>query len=212
MKYTYIATAIPLFLLGSMAVNAASSTELKVGGELTSKSACNVIAGSGGVFELGKIDASTAQDKDVALSSSEMLFHIKCDEKTQVNFQFIDNKAGTNSTDADAYFGLGTVNGTGKLGYYTLTALNGSVDGHQKNFYITQKISGSAPHSIPILTIHKGMFNGWVDKGIDTASGNDFRFSLKINPWIASKDKMNGPLTEGVRLDGSATINLFYGI
>lgn len=70
MKYTYIATAIPLLLLGSMAVNAASSTELKVGGELTSKSACNVIAGSGGVFELGKIEASTVQDKDVALASS----------------------------------------------------------------------------------------------------------------------------------------------
>jgi hypothetical protein len=213
MKYIYVTTVMPLLLLGSMSVNAATSANLKVGGELTSKSACNLNVDRGGVFELGKITASTVQDKEVALKSSTMNVNILCDEETQVTYQVIDNKEGTASRAELQYFGFGNINGAGKLGFYTLKAYDGRVDGRNSKFYISDQITGGAPNALTLVTIMKNKFVGWVDGEINAAaSGRDFKLSLMLEPTIASKEEMNGILTEGVRLDGSATVSLFYGI
>lgn len=212
MKYSYITTAIPLLLLGSMAANAASSsTEFKVSGELNSKSLCDVIAGNGGVIELGKIQASAVREIETGLPSTIMDFEIKCSEKTQVSFQLIDNKAGTSGRDGPQNYGLGYINGTGKLGFYTMLAYEGSVDGIQQNLFSSETPT-SASSSSPSVTITQGMYHGWVHYNTAVASGNNFKLKFMINPSLSSKDKMNGPLTEGAQLDGSATMNLLYGI
>lgn len=214
MKYMYVTTAIPLLLLGGMSVNAASSpTNLKVGGELTSKSACNLNVDRGGVFELGKITASAVKDKSVALKSSTMNVNIKCDEETYVTSQVVDNKEGTASLSGIYYFGFGNVNGTGKLGFYTLKAYEGRVDGRSSKIYTSEVLNGAAPSAAPLVTIPKNKYVGWVDEGgTAAASGRDFELSLMLEPTIASREEMKGILTEGVSLDGSATVNLFYGI
>lgn len=215
MKYMYITTVVPLFLLGSMSANAVSSpANLKVGGELTSKSACNLNVDRGGFFDLGKIEASTVQqDKSVALNSSSLNVNVKCDEETYVTSQLIDNKEGTASRSGPYFFGFGNVNGAGKLGFYTLKVYEGSVDGHSRKFYTNEVLSGSAPSAAPMVQIPKNHFVGWVDEGgVSAASGRDFKLTLLLEPTIASRKEMNGVLTEGIILDGSATVNLFYGI
>lgn len=212
MKHSYIATAIPLLLLGSMAANAASSSmEFKVSGELNSKSLCHVLAGNGGVIELGKIQASNVRDTDTPLSNTHLDFEIKCSEKTQVSFQLIDNKAGSSGREGPSNYGLGYVNGTGKLGYYNMQAYEGSVDGISRNLFSSHTPT-SATSTSQLVTITQGMYHGWVQDGTAVASGNNFKLKFIISPWLSSLDKMNGPLTEGAQLDGSATINLLYGI
>lgn len=215
MKHSHIATVISLLLLGSMSANAnQSSTELKVGGELTSKSVCNINIGNGGVFNIKKITASTIKDKDIDLETSVMSLNINCDEKIQVSYQIVDNKNGTASTPGDDNFGLGNVNGTGKLGYYKLSAFSGMVDGSQSHIYIsdTKLPEGGIPASTaPIRNVVKDSFMGWVNDG-RVSSGTNYRLQFMISPVLASIEKMNGNITENTSLDGSATVNLFYGI
>ncbi|MEX2941259.1 DUF1120 domain-containing protein [Serratia fonticola] len=213
MKYKHFATAIPLLMLGTISAKAASlTTELKVGGELTSKSTCDVNVDGGGIFDLGRISASTVKDTDVPLPTSSMNVNITCAEKVQVTYQIIDNKEGTASTEGENNFGFGNINGTGKLGYYTLMAYSGNVDGRDSRFYSSEQIAGLAPNSLPLITIPKKKFVGWVDQGGYAAKGQVFRLSLMISPVLAPIGKMNGGLNEGTSLDGSATVNLFYGI
>ncbi|WP_273855331.1 DUF1120 domain-containing protein [Serratia liquefaciens] len=215
MKKTHLAGAMSLLLLATAAQAAPLSTELKVGGELSPKGACTVQLGSGGIVDLGKIKAGSVGDElETPLQASQVAFHISCEKETRVTYTIADNKQGSESKPGQNNFGFGNVNGSGKLGYYTIKAIQGTVDNSITMLFNSMNNNGQAPVSMPMMTLEKEKYHGWLAPGsnVRVASGKDYKINFWIQPMMGSKKDMNGPLTEDTALDGSATINLFYSI
>ncbi|MFJ3264870.1 DUF1120 domain-containing protein [Serratia liquefaciens] len=215
MKKKHLAGAMSLLLLAATAQATPSSTELKVGGALSPKGACTVKIGGGGIIDLGKIKVNTVHDnEEVKLPISAIVLHAACEKNTQITYTVTDNKQGTESQAGYANFGFGNVNGSGKLGYYKITAYQGYVDDISTSLFHSMNNNGLVTTSMPMLSVDKENYHGWVSVKDSTraAIGKDYKLSLAIDPTLGSKKDMKGPLTEDVALDGSATFNLFYSI
>ncbi|QKO38448.1 DUF1120 domain-containing protein [Serratia marcescens] len=210
MKNTFLGGAMlsAVFLSISSAWSA-PSIELKVTGAFTTPS-CNLVNGNSGTVELGKISVTgIKQTSDTELAAVPIVFTVTCDSATFLSFKTVDNRAGTASTANDRNFGLGAVNGSGKLGYYTVELMQTRVDGSSTGTFTTK---GSTFTSMPTNYLQPGARTGWSKGDNDQVGGKTFAGTLLIKPYLASEKAMNGPITDQAKLDGSATLAFSYGI
>ena len=106
-------------VLGMAAAHAAPPTaELKVKGKL-GVPICNITAPDNGVYDLGRISAVQVKPGTTITSLPTMskTWIVNCDSPTYLSYRAIDNRTATSST---INYGLGFINGTGKIGYYTV--------------------------------------------------------------------------------------------
>lgn len=213
MKKIIISAAVVSAMMMSMGtVMAASmSSELSVKGRMAIPS-CQVSLNNNGVFNLGKVSSGVIN----SASSTPMrvmtgLLNVECEAETFLNFSVVDNREGTASSVESTHFGLGNVNGTGKLGYYKMKLLGASVDNSSANIYSATKGSTSISPTATVF-VDKGKVTGWADAADAQASGKSFRAILTVEPVLASSKEMGGPITDGTKLDGSATLNFSYAL
>lgn len=212
MKKTVISASIAsMMLMANVATAASMSPELKVKGQMAVPS-CQVTIMNDGVFDLGKlsntlINTSTA----TALSKSQKELSITCEADTFLNFTVVDNREGSASTAGGTHFGLGSVNGSGKLGYYKVNVFSAAVNAIPSALYSVKK--GTTTFSTAnSVYLDKGNIVGWGKSGNVQNSGKNFRAVLEVEPYLASSKDMNGPITDSVKLDGSSTLSFAYGI
>ncbi|ERK08933.1 Beta-fimbriae putative major subunit [Serratia fonticola AU-P3(3)] len=136
---------------------------------------------------------------------------VECDAPTFLNFSAIDNREGTASTVESTHFGLGNVNGNGKLGYYKMRLLGASVDDAGASVYSAIKGSTSLS-SASVVFVDKGKVTGWANSENAQASGKIFQAVLAVGPVLGSSKEMAGPITDTTKLDGSATLNFNYAL
>lgn len=114
-----------LLLTGAGNALAASSVDLTVRGLIT-PSACEPALSSGGVHDLGKISAKDLNADSVTILADHTLqLTVTCDAATLMAIEPKDNREGSDYMNEPAYFGLGLINGTEKLG--SLSMLLGAV-------------------------------------------------------------------------------------
>lgn len=210
MKNIFLGGAIlsTLFLSVSSAW-AAPSIELKVTGTFSTPS-CSMMEADSGTIDLGKVSVTNVQQtKETPLQAVAKAFAVYCDSTTYLSFKTIDNRAGTASTAGDKNFGLGSVNGSGKLGYYTVELMAGRVDGNASSFFTT---TGSTFTSQIQTYLQPGARSGWSKSDNTQLSGKTFSGHFVIKPFLASEKSMNGPLTDQAKFDGSATLAFTYGL
>lgn len=213
MKKTVISAGVISVMMMSMgsALAAGMSPELKVTGQMAVPS-CEVSLDNEGVFDLGKIASSMIKPTQTSpLTTKVGIVTVDCGAETYLNFNVVDNREGTASTVNSTYFGLGNVNGTGKLGYYSIMLAGGSVDGIASNVFSAPKGSTSFTATTSVA-VDKNKVSGWATSHSVQNSGKRFTGNLQLTPVLASSASMGGPITEGVTLDGSATLNFVYGI
>lgn len=206
-------TALSSLLLSAAAL-ASDSAEIKVTGEITTAT-CEVTMANNGVFDFGKISQSmVAEESNSVIGMKDQGgVHVKCSAPTALTFTVTDNRLGTASfNNAGRSFGLGNVNGTGKLGFYYLNLHTPTVDG------VASKLLQSSGESIQTMEkisfMEQGKRFGWAPASgtNELAIGKDFAFSMSAQAHLAGKSSMNGTLGEDTNLDGSATMEFGFGL
>lgn len=113
-----IAVASALLITGTAPAFAASTVDLTVKGIIT-PNACTPSLSSGGVIDHGKMSAKDLYpDRIYPLPKVTLQMTVTCDAPVIFALKATDNRIGSGSGSG---FGLGFINGTQKLGSYTLT-------------------------------------------------------------------------------------------
>lgn len=211
MKKNVISAGIIAVIMNMGSAMASMSPELKVQGQMAVPS-CQLSLQNGGVFDFGKISNSLiSTNSATALTTKVSQVMVDCEAETFLSFTVVDNREGTASNSSTTNFGLGAVNGDGKLGYYRLTALAANVDGSSSQLYSATKGSTSFP-AAQGANVDKNKIIGWALADNIQRSGKKFSTLLSVEPFLASSKDMGGPITDNVKLDGSATLNFAYGL
>ncbi|CNI37502.1 beta-fimbriae major subunit [Yersinia massiliensis] len=205
-------------VLGMTTVHAAPPTaELKVKGKLGVPT-CNIIAPDGGIYDLGKISATKVKSGATVTALTPMTknWSVSCDSQTYLSLTTFDNRHASASDSSSANnYGLGLINGSGKIGYYTLVMSNPIVDGVKTTIFSLSSTGtmGSADLTSLTLAAIAGHQRSWSVPGTTTQkAGRVFSADLTINPTLAGTTTMNGPITEDTNIDGSTTINFAFSI
>jgi type 1 fimbria pilin len=213
MKKTIISGVVVSIMAMSMGTAMASSmsSELSVKGKMAIPS-CEVSLTNDGVYNLGQIASGaidptkTKQLKDI---NGELI--VRCEADTFLNFSAIDNREGTASSIGNQHFGLGQVNGSGKLGYYKMKFFGGYVDAVDEAVYSENKGSTTV-ESTHSVYVEKGKVTGWATRNNTQASGKYFKAILAVEPVLGSLQDMGGTPADGTKLDGSATLSFSYAL
>ncbi|EPB4205477.1 DUF1120 domain-containing protein [Yersinia enterocolitica] len=208
MKKQLIAlTALSYLIFGFNAANAKAPTaELTVKGQV-SPPGCIIMAPDGGVYNVGEIAGHTVKPSALTvLPSITKNWSVICDAETYVSVTGSDNRAG--SSTSGGRYGLGFVNGAGKIGDYGVYFSNAKVDGTAKYFRKQEEAAAA------ILSLSIGPLNGlsWVHANATKAPGRVFSADIEVMPRLGSVADMKGPITENVKIDGSMTLSIIIGI
>lgn len=202
--------AISTVLLGCTAANAANAADLTVKGTIAVPG-CTVSSDMSGVYDYGPISSSLIQPgtTTTALVPMGNKWTASCSAQTSLTFTVIDNRASSASVVAPTNFGLGNVNGTGKLGYYTVTLSSPTVDGQAVSTFATTGATFTAVSSTPLSTDKKF---GWASGNNVLRTGKVFGAMLAVTPNLGGTTTMGGALSNGANLDGSLTLNFAFGL
>ncbi|CQJ26403.1 DUF1120 domain-containing protein [Yersinia enterocolitica] len=208
MKKQLIAlTALSYLIFGFNAANAKAPTaELTVKGQV-SPPGCIIMAPDGGVYNVGEIAGHTVKPSALTvLPSITKNWSVICDAETYVSVTGSNNRAG--SSTSGGRYGLGFVNGAGKIGDYGVYFSNAKVDGTAKYFRKQEEAAAA------ILSLSIGPLNGlsWVHANATKAPGKVFSADIEVMPRLGSVADMKGPITENVKIDGSMTLSIIIGI
>ncbi|MBU5412414.1 hypothetical protein [Serratia ureilytica] len=211
-KILFNATAISALLFSASSMASGLNMEIKVAGELNSPK-CSVISPDM-VFDYGdQISHTLISDASpVSLGeSAPVTLTVKCDAQTSLTFGVVDNRLGTSSMSGSKYFGLGNINGTGKLGHYLINATKPVVDGRVTGTFVTS--NGSIPTPVYSLFLEHGKRSGWAYQSDHTlALGKTFSLDLFPEAFLAKRGDMHGGVGDDTALDGSATLEFGFGL
>lgn len=138
---------------------------------------------------------------------------INCSQPVVGMSLFVSGDAAAGSvTDGDpTHFGLGTVNGQGSLGIYTVTLSEAQVEGKAVSLsQSTDAIGGGQPTSSVLL--HTGQFQHWVMPDGQPASGQQFSVKMTVSPTLNSLQGTHGPLVDGAVLNGDLALTFSFGV
>ncbi|MXN76322.1 DUF1120 domain-containing protein [Burkholderia sp. 4701] len=177
---------------------------------------CTISSTNDGTYDWGEISSTLIKPGNAKtdLDPKSQSWTASCDAKTYLGFSITDNRKDSVSESGTTNFGLGTVNGTGKLGYYRINMENAMVDNVASNVYQTNTgtISSSTASPSKMLLNDTAYRHGWAKGTSEQAMGEVFTADLVVTPTLAGSTAMNGPLTEGAELDGSATLTFAFGL
>ncbi|KVK89282.1 hypothetical protein WJ44_28450 [Burkholderia ubonensis] len=204
-------------MLSTLAMGAASahadtpSAELKVIGSIDAPT-CTVNPVNDGVYDFGPISNTLIKlgNEHTALDPITQTWTVSCDSSTYLTFTVEDNRKDTASIVNTTYFGLGSVNDTGKLGYYTVKLKKPQVDGSDARTF-----AGTSPSNnteTPLYDAASGLKHGWSTVSGQLQAGTVFTADLEVSPMLGGSGNMNGVPTERVDLDGSLTLTFSYGL
>ena len=207
---TKIAILSSLVVSISAASAAVPTAELKVVGTMTVPS-CTVVSPDAGIYDIGKLSSSLVKPGTTVtvLAQINKTWTVNCDANTYLNFTPVDNRVGSSSDGSAAAFGLGKINDTGKIGYYTVQMRNATVDGKKSGVFTASSASFSQADT---SYLNRGQRTGWAAGANTQNSGKVFVADLLVTPVLAGTNTMNGAITEDAKIDGSLTMNFAFGI
>jgi type 1 fimbria pilin len=203
--------AVSAIVMGATAAHAdAPSANLTVKGTITAPS-CTVSMPAGGALDYGNISSALVKPgtETSTLIPLGATVTVTCDAQTNLTFSAIDNRAGTASAVGATNFGLGNVNGTGKIGYYTLSLSSATVDGTPSSVFTTAGTTFTASSSAPVTLGNK---QGWAASDSSLMVGKVFAAQLAATATLAGSAEMGGPVSDTISLDGSTTLNFAFGL
>jgi hypothetical protein len=205
-RFSLLTAAV--LLTGASSVFAASSTDLTVTGTIT-PAACIPSLGSGGIADHGKVSVQDLNpDRTTYLPEIIMQMTVNCDAATLFAIAPIDNRAGSGTSLS--YFGLGLINTNEKLGHFRVIPRNVMADA--SNAQAILSTDGGKTWLKEGTEGFWGVNNIWgvAAEGAATApiAVKDLNMDLRVRTGIAATNGLT--LTDEVKLDGSATLQIKY--
>ncbi|AHG19997.1 hypothetical protein Z042_10370 [Chania multitudinisentens RB-25] len=205
-----------LLFTAANAQAAAPTSELKVAGKLGTPT-CTIAAPNNGIYNFGSIRASRLKpDAIISLTSIAQSWIITCDGMTYLTITPTDNRSDsmvvTNASfQAPNHYGMGFVNGTGKIGGYRVVMANTStVDGVQTP--LCKGNPGQCSLQVASVFLSKGTQTSWATANNVLKAGSVFKADIRVDADLASTSTMNGVITENTKIDGSVTLNFAFAI
>ncbi len=200
----------------SSAFAAAPTADLQIKGQLAVPM-CSVAAANNGTYDLGKHSATVIKpNADTPLPKMSQTWTITCDAETYLNMAHLDNRAFSTSavsSTGGTNFGLGSVNGTGKIGFYKVVLEHGSIDGSNAYFFVSNNNSIASNNHLAAINLYDGWRTGWANPAsLVQKSGKVFVADISIIPTLASSKTMQGPIADDTDIDGSLTLTFAYGL
>ncbi|MGE8150669.1 DUF1120 domain-containing protein [Pseudomonas vancouverensis] len=205
MMKKYLAAFSITTLIAMPYAQAASNTDLTVTGTIT-PSACLPTLTGNGVVDYGKIAAKDLnQDSNTRLEERTLSLSVKCDAATTFALKGIDNRIG--SSDLNSMFGLGKINGTQNIGRYMVSMVSAVADGVAVE-PIKSKDGQTGWHGHLFWMPGDYASVGATDDLSQPISVQDLTMELVLDTSINRADRLD--LTNEVRIDGSATLEMNY--
>lgn len=141
------------------------------------------------------------------LPSLSQTWQVVCSAPVSALFLTVDadQQADTLSDSDPTRFGLGPVNGQGRLGTYQVILDNAMVDGMPVQLYQTtsQTLVGESKSSVMLKS---AAFQGWTRDGHLPAKGQHYSVRLTTTPVLNSLQETHGPLVNGGELQGTLVL------
>lgn len=206
-----LSTVASLFAVSAIAYAAPPTAELKVIGKIEAP-ICTVNAPDNGTYDFGRISPTLVKPTaTTTLTPMTKTWTVACDADTYLSFSVVDQREASASLVNATAFGLGNVNGTGKIGYYNVAMSGGTVDGAATQHFTVVSGSGSF-YTYNTVNVTKGYNMGWGTGTNTLKSGKVFTSNLTVTPVLASAATMGGAITSTVDLDGLITMRFAFGI
>lgn len=216
------ATAAVVAIAASGAAQA-QTTDVSVIGTIIPES-CTPTVGAGGVFDYGKISASTLNQTDYTiLAKMDMPFSLSCTAPVKAAISATDNRSSSlvpgivttiNSglTDA-ANFGLGSVSGANVGGFaLRMEPYSFSADGNSANIRTTGSSSGGQNWAVfsGYLAHSPDSLASWADGSVgpDPIAFTTVAGDISVQAVINKGEDL--PLTNDVPIDGNVTLEVKY--
>ncbi|WP_145553059.1 DUF1120 domain-containing protein [Yersinia canariae] len=194
----------------NIAVAETPTTELKVIGKL-SVPTCIVNSPDGGVYDFGKVSSIKISSTSInSLGSMTKTWAVACDATTYLTVKTVDNRFASVFPASTSTYGLGGVNGTGKIGSFSVTMQNATVDGVSAKVFNTTTNTFTAVNES--MLFNNNSVHGWASANNVQMTGKVFTADMAVNAFLSSVSMMNGPITEDTEIDGSMTMNFAFGI
>lgn len=199
-----------IFSAGSIA--AGPGAEIKVTGELIAPKCA--LSTPDMVFDYGdKINPtliSNTAPVSLGVGGTATLI-VNCDAQTSLTFGVTDNRLGTASVSGSKYFGLGNINGTGKLGHYVINVSRPMVDQMAAATFVTT--TSTIPTLLFNASLEHGKRSGWAQQAQRVlAIGKKFSLDVSTEAFLAKRGDMHGGVGDDTALDGSATLEFGFGL
>ncbi|HFR4114305.1 TPA: fimbrial assembly protein [Yersinia enterocolitica] len=207
-------TGFAVLALGIAAAHAAPpTTELKVKGKIGVPT-CNINAPDSGVYDTGNISSTQIKSGTATTELPKITknWTVSCDSETFLTVNSTDNRKNSSSVDGVGTYGLGMINSTGKIGYFTVRMSNAKIDGSPSRLFYTKSNTFTASDEVWLYRGDGGYIQGWASADNVLKSGKIFSADLAVTPILAGTETMNGPVTEDTKVDGSLTMNFAFGI
>ncbi|SFS18604.1 hypothetical protein SAMN05216570_3769 [Dyella sp. OK004] len=161
---------------------------------------------------------------DKPLDPQTKTWTVTCDALTYLTFGAVDVEHDSASLGGDTNFGLGNINGNGKIGYYTVYMTNPKVDagdgkGLQRAYLFIGKPNDSNGVGQDAKYMAHGFSHGWVTSAAGTGvtpsplmAGKVFVVDMTVQPYLASSAVMGGPVNSDVNLKGKVVISYSFGL
>lgn len=205
---------VSALLLATSYETIAQTANLKVTGAFGAQGVCNITSTNFGTYDFGVV--SSALVKPAArtpLSPISATWTVECSTTTSVTFSTSDSQRASLVEPATlTNFGLGNVNNTGKIGHYTVTAIQPTVDGREARVFTI--VGTGAIDGKPSATLGHTQRTGWaqtVDPKL-LSVGKVFKVNLDVTPTLNSETEMSGPPQDGTQLNGGLTLTFKQGL
>lgn len=195
-----------VFFVFATHANAASSVDLSVIGKIT-PAACTPQLSNGGVVDYGKISVKDLVNGLNPMPVVAIQLTVACDAATFFAVKSTDNRKDTSADNSHSSFGLGLGENNQKLGLYNLTMENALADGAAAQ--MVESVDGSTWFPVSASQI-------WQPDWMRTANapGPDYApiamQTFTADVVVATKVRKPDVITSEMRLDGSATLVVFY--
>ncbi len=194
-RYTALTAALGLLMAGQVAAEAPSA-KLEVKGTIEVPGCDIAIASEDGAntseYQFGDIEPATIKPGNVTTTLNPLTktWTIHCSGKTHLTYQIEDLQSESSLNPSTAtQFGLGNVNGDGKIGYYEVQMLNAKVssDGSEpvdaRTFSVVK--GGTTFTRADSINFNRSNVMGWSDFAANNlAAADTFIADFKVTPTL----------------------------
>lgn len=203
------------WLTCACAAQAASTTELTVGGSITPM-ACTPVLSAGGLVDFGKISQKDLnQATGTRLPLKSLTLTVSCNAPGRFALRMRDNRDGTAHVNSEIYYGLGLDSAGNKLGVHSVSFdPKQTVADTLPVTYGTESTTGGVAwrtsNSNPIDIGSRSLL-GFTDLAGSTAGPSaiqNLTSTLTLEAVINAKQNLD--LSVETPMDGSATLEVVY--
>ncbi|WP_283126233.1 hypothetical protein [Providencia stuartii] len=199
-------------IINTCAAGAQSLAEQTVFSDIEAAPSCELIIPNSGEYAYAQLPARQVQlQRTTTLPAMTQTWSVNCSAPTTVLFQVTDLQHDTTSGQDPSQFGLGYVNGVGKIGYFRLELSRATVDSQTTRLYQTQDQQRLGVLTNQ-LTVANDQFYGWATDENHAATGSLFTVDMTVTPTLNSLQETQGPLVSGAELAGNVSLHFQFGI